>query len=80
VASYAPVVRDHFQRLFSIGVAVQAGEPFHAHAVDHPVCMTVGTGLFVRCELVQIAEVALPATDILHKDMPRMTIGVAQAL
>jgi len=80
VASYAPVVRDHLQRLFSIGVAVQTGEPLHAHAVDHPVCVTVGTRLLVRCELVQIAKVALPAADILHKDMPRMTIGVTEAL
>jgi len=80
MASYAPVIGDHFWRLFAVVMAVQAGEPFHAHAVDHPVCMAVGTGLLVRQEPVQVAEVALSAADVLHKDMSRMAIGVAQAL
>lgn len=80
MASYATVIRNHLLRFFSIVVAVQAGKPFHAHAVDHPVCMAVGTGLLVRQEPVQVAEVALSAADVLHKDMPRMPIGVAQAL
>jgi hypothetical protein len=42
--------------------------------------MAFRTRLFVRAESVQVAEMALPAADILHKDMPGMTIGVAQAL
>ncbi len=61
-------------------MTVQAGECFHAHAVNHPVRMAIGTGLLVGPELMQIAEVAPPAADVLHKDMSRMSIGIAQTL
>ena len=46
----------------------------------HPVRMAFGTCLLIRDETVQVPEVALPTADVLHKDMPRMTVGVAQAL
>lgn len=79
MASYAPVIRDHLWSLFSVIMAVQAGEPLHTHTVNHAVRMAVGTRLLVRYKLVQITKVALSAAEVLHKNMSCMAIGVAQA-
>jgi len=61
-------------------MAIKAGEPFHAHAVDHTIRMAIRTCLLVRLKLVQITEMALAAADVLHKNMPGMPVGAAQGL
>ena len=79
MTSQTPVVRNHLRRLFPVIVAVQAGESFHPHAMNHSVSVAFCACLLIRPEPVKVAEVAFPTADVLHKNMPRMTIGIAQA-
>ncbi len=61
-------------------MAVKAGKALHAEAMDHPVCMTFRTCLLVWRELVQIAEMAFCAADLLHKYVSCMAVRTTEAL
>lgn len=60
---------------FAIHMAAQAGETFHAHAVDPIVFMALETFLFVRGKIMLLPGMAFLAGNFFHEDMPGMAIG-----
>jgi hypothetical protein len=65
----------HLGSAFGITVAVQTRKPLHAHAMNQFLLMTGQALRFGHIKRVHVTTMALITSDIIHKDMLRMTIG-----
>ncbi len=74
MAPEAPLVGYQLRSFFLVAMAVKAGKPGHAHAVDDLVRVAAAAGLRIWGEIMYGAGVAFLASDVQHKYMPCMTI------
>jgi hypothetical protein len=74
MASQAAFIGYHFGGFFAVAVAVETGQTLHTHAMDQFVDMASRTCLLIWSKSMQVSEMALTATDILHKNVPGMSV------
>jgi len=63
---------------FTKGMAAQAGELHHSHAVDRTVLVAIEAPLFVGIKIMGFTVMALAAGKSFHENMAGVAIGLAQ--